>query len=391
MLTLLVPANLTAQVVSSRGAATIGFGPDVCGTPQGVGRDRRPIPACLQPGVAELREVQRRAAIAAVERFVAENGEAAAQAFERVRDSVSTQFDAIVLNVFELTRAVDSTSRQVSMSVRVDINEARLRNLLAATSAVGSAAQGEKALMGLFMLAREQAEVERFGAEVRVAARTSDSTTLSQRGDTLRAVREAEVLSATAVALSDSVARRTSGVTTRDQSASVSASTSAVVRSDRISFTVAPAQDLDAVLGGRLSAAGFETVEAAFLDDDQDPGLVASVRTDFGAGDDLSAATLRRMVAAAQREEVRYALVGTVDLGMAFRDDVSGAMMVYAKVSAKVYDLSGRLPRTVVNVGPAQFSGLGPDASVAKVNALKSAAEATATIILDQLSNRQVR
>jgi hypothetical protein len=131
-------------------------------------------------------------------------------------------------------------------------------------------------------------------------------------------------------------------------------------------------------------------VEAAFFEDDAKPPLVDAVRGDFATGDDLKSATLRRMLAAAQKAEIRYALVGTVDLSVPSVDEVSGNQRVFAKVSAKVYDLSGRLPRTVVNVAPAQFAGLGPSASVAKVNALKSAGEATAREVLAQLNIKQI-
>jgi hypothetical protein len=191
--------------------------------------------------------------------------------------------------------------------------------------------------------------------------------------------------------IDDQVRARGSSAYVDSSRTSSSRMTSTVTRADQVQYRVAPAQDLDAVLSGRLTAAGFETVEAAFFEDDAQPSLVDAVRGDFGSGDDLKAATIRRMATAAQKAEVRYALVGTVDLGAPAVDPVSGNYRVYAKVSAKVYDLSSRLPKTVVNVVPAQFAGMGPDATVAKVNALKNAGEATAREVLAQLSNKQVR
>jgi hypothetical protein len=383
------PALLSAQLVSSKGLATVSFGSSICGTPKGIGKDKLPIPSCLQPTPAEIQAAQHKAALNAVERFAAEGGESALKTYDRIRDSVETRYADIVLSVLELNRSVDSTARTLSVTVRAEISEARLRNLINGSSAIATGGSA-KSQMGTFMLAREQSGVEQFGVEVRRSTQAASNGSRATATDSSRKVKEDESVKGGVVSLDDRV--RASESLSRSDSVNRSKVTknSTVQRSDEVQYRVSSAQDLDGVLSGRLSAAGFEMVEAAFFEDDAKPPLVDAVRGDFATGDDLKSATLRRMLAAAQKAEIRYALVGTVDLSVPSVDEVSGNQRVFAKVSAKVYDLSGRLPRTVVNVAPAQFAGLGPSASVAKVNALKSAGEATAREVLAQLNIKQI-
>lgn len=390
--------QMVAQVVTSRGSATMPYGPPICGTAQGVDRKGEPIKECQAPTPLDFQEVTRRAAVSAIERYVAEGGEDQLRAFERIRDSVRTRFDDIVVSATELNRAVDPATRQLTVAVRVEINEARLRNLLRATSNV-VVAGGPKSMMGMFLLAREQASVETFGPERRtsIATERRDTTSTSNastRDSTLK-VRESEAIKGGAVTISGAAASTEASTTAQGASTAATASSveasSAIQRAARVQYAVAPAQDLDAVIGGRLASAGYETVEAAFLEDDQSPGLVDAVRADFGSGDDLKAATLRRVAAAAAQQEVKFALIGTVDMSLPSVDEVTGLSRVYAKVQAKVYDVSARLPRTLVNVGPAQYAGIGPTPEVAKTNALKIAAEEIARAVIDQLSNRDAR
>jgi len=389
---------LHAQVVSGRGSATLVYGPPICGTPQGVDKKGVPVKECREPTPLDLQEAQRRAALAAVERFVAEGGEDQARAFDRIRDSVRTRFDELVMNVAELNRVVDPEKRQIVISVRVDINEAKLRNLLQSTASIATAGAA-KSMMGMFLLAREQVSKESFGAERRSSAtvRGSESvaTDRSTSSDTSFKAKEAESLKGGAAVfdgkMASTAAAKAQGSASVESTASAVESSSQLERAAKILYNVAPAQDLDAVIGSRLASAGYETVEAAFLEDDATPALVATVRGDFGTGDDLKAATLRRIAAAAQKQDVKFALIGTVDMTLPDKDEVTGLPRVYAKVLVKVYDVSTRIPRTVVNVGPAQYAGTGPNADVAKTNALKNAASEIARAVLDQLSNRQVR
>jgi hypothetical protein len=511
----LTPTQASAQqgTVKGRGQAKITFGTPKCGTPEGMRRGQL-IPECQAPTAAEIALVQRRAALNAIERMVADAGVERLQAFDRAKESILEKLDDIVLSTTELSRNVIVESRSVEVVVSVELNNTRLAVMLQGAPAGGGRASSVKDNgIGLFLLARDQASVEEFLVETRRESAstsdnqrvaTSDRTGRSQSqssstddqtvgrssseqraaqlsvrdqssasrqdkvsenaqvqasergeattdqtknktldrsealGDSSRMVvdsrrtqnsqtratadyqgsassnaesnrsvrtegsRDASLSSSASVAARDSVRRVTnrsaaneysassteSQGETRSQSASSQSSGSNIRRADDVAYRVAPSQDLDGVIGQKMTSAGFEAYEAAFFEDDAQPPLLETVRGDFGAGDDIKTPTLRRMMASAQAQGVKYVLVGTVDNTIPDVDDVSGNKRVFAKVSAKVYDVSGRLPRTIVNVGPAQYQGLGPTNDVARVNALKNAGEVIARTVVDALNSR---
>lgn len=447
----LLPTRAEAQIVSVKGTATTAFGPRECGTPKGVDKKRQPLPACRTPSAAEWSALLTNAQLNAIERYAATAGEATLSNFTRVQDSVARNLDTFLLGTVELNRDVDTTLRRASLTVRVDLNEAKLAGLLHSSSAVATTDRRNRSLMGMFVMARSQQAIERYDGERRTNARndrssrtagTGDSTSAARRsdeserradarrsnlahtltqadstrqsadsgdaatrpswsgqriGNTAAARDSNDASSESADMRAETNGRRDSLAFTTQRGSSSTTATSTVsggstlLRAERIEYGVAQSEDLNSILSGELAKAGFEAVEAAFLEDSLAPGLVDAVRSDFGSGDDLRTATVRRLARAAQNADVSYVIVGTVDIGLPTTDEVSGNQRVYAKVSAKVLDLSGRLPRTVVSVAPAQHAGLGPDATVARLNALRSAADEIGREVVEQLNARAIR
>ncbi len=387
---------LRAQVLSAAGSATIAFGPASCDSiptpPPQSGRAPAQPPSrasgCAEPSASELQEVRAQAVMNALARYAAAQGQSTQANFDRVRAAVAARLDDFVLGVLELGRQVDTTSRRLTMEVSIDLNEARLRNVVQAASATGSISQREQPIIGLFLLARQQSEVEQFDAERRTTNQTrATSATESSRDSVQKHVESARLVGGT-VTLRDSVSAGGRAQSAAEQGRESVSRASSTIRADRLGFAVVSAADLNAVLGGDLAVEGFETVDGAFLEDAGTPPLLDALRADFGVADDVTAATLRRLTEAVRAQDVPLVLVGTVTLGMPGRDEVSGNQRVFAKVSAKVYDVSGRVPRTVLNVPPEQHAGLGPDASVASTNALKSAGRAIAREMIARLYAR---
>ena len=71
-------------------------------------------------------------------------------------------------------------------------------------------------------------------------------------------------------------------------------------------------------------------------------------------------------------------------------DPVSGNTRVTVTVTGKIYNVSGRFARTLSSVGPVQFAGLGPDATVARTNALQLASQKAAQQMVDELNNKGI-
>ena len=389
ILLIAVPAA-QGQTVSSKGTATANFGPASCGTAQGIGRDKKPLSGCLAPSAAEIADVTRQANLNAFERYAADAGEATLANFDRVRDSVAAHLDSYMLGSLELLRTVDSTARRLSVTVRVDINAARLANMIQGTSAVGKTAAAQRSLIGVFVMAREAAGVERFADEQRHDVRAQVSSQSTSKSDSSGANKEFDSVKNGTVALVDSTSRSSQRNDNAVAAISTVRSASSLQRSDKVIYAVSQAEDLNLSLSGMFAKSGFEVVESAFLDDGAKPGLADAIRSDFGTGDDIATPTLLRLVKAAKTAEVPFILVGTVDLGIQTKDPVTGGVRVYAKVTGKVLDLRGRLPKTAVSVEPAQFAGVGPTLAVARLNALHNAADAIGREVIARLDVKGV-
>ena len=140
------------------------------------------------------------------------------------------------------------------------------------------------------------------------------------------------------------------------------------------------------------STAGFEVVDAEYLADETD-GLVDVERfiEDFKYGDDITGKTRRDAVKGCRSVDVMFFSIGTLDVGMKDKDPVSGLTRVFVSVTGKIMSLKKRFPKTVASVGPIQYSGLGPDQTVAKRNALKLAAERAAKELTAQLRAKDIK
>ena len=162
-------------------------------------------------------------------------------------------------------------------------------------------------------------------------------------------------------------------------------------KADAVTYEVTSSQDIDSAMGEVLTTAG---IEYAAYDDvminghGPDPAVI---KPEFVHKDDLSAQTRAKIINAARKCDVRYLATGTIDIGVNDVDPVSGNRRVYVSVRANLWDISTTLPRKVGSVGPVQFSGLGPDQSVASRNALIIAAKETALSLVDQLNAKGVR
>jgi hypothetical protein len=180
----------------------------------------------------------------------------------------------------------------------------------------------------------------------------------------------------------------------REETVSVSTTTGGSVtrRSDSLTWKVANANEVNTAMTGIFSSAGYEVVEAEYVESESNGLLsVDRIRKDFGAGDDLASATLRDTANGVRAAGIPYLAYGTLDVGMRDRDPVSGNVRIFVTVTGKLLDVSGRFPRTVSSVGPVQYAGLGPDESVARTNALRDAAEKTAQQMANEMNVRAVR
>jgi len=95
----------------------------------------------------------------------------------------------------------------------------------------------------------------------------------------------------------------------------------------------------------------------------------------------------REVVQRLQAANIPYAAVGTLESELPARDPVTGAPKVTVKVDGEIWDVRNKLVCTVAIARPAQFSGLGGSAAMARGNAVQMAGDKTADQLVSQLLN----
>lgn len=179
------------------------------------------------------------------------------------------------------------------------------------------------------------------------------------------------------------------GLVTGKQKVTIGGNT--VKREDDVRYSVTSSQDIDAAMGEVFTNAGIEYgayEDVMMSGGGPDPKVI---QAQFATADDMSPQIRSRIFAAARKCNVRYFSIGTIDIGLRDVDPVTGNKRVYVSVRAQLWDISPLIPRKIGSVGPVQFSGLGPDQSVAGRNALIIAAKETAITLTEQLNAKGVR
>jgi len=325
---------------------------------------------------SDRQEAIKKAEVNALERYIADADAAKSRIFDAKKDRIVSHIDDYILGSTTLNEQQDKDAKTYSVVIRADVNSNKLMNDLGtgSTSAADASASGHGSMTFLF-LARSQSSVQSF--DDRVTKRADTDSNFSQRTS------EGESIHAGNIGTSDSKSVHTS--------ASVTTGGSTLRQADKVNWSVSNASEVDSQMTGVFSDAGYNVVEADQVEG-ASGGLVniARIRTAYSHGNDLPSNVMYDTTQGAQRAGVNYLALGTLDVGMADRDPVSGNMRVFVVVTGKVLDVQGRFARTLSSIGPIQYAGLGPDASVARINALKEAADQTAHQMIDQLSSKGI-
>ncbi|MDR2214937.1 MAG: hypothetical protein LBE59_03735 [Nevskiaceae bacterium] len=317
------------------------------------------------------REARQSVKVNALENYIAEGGVARQRLYEQHRQTFVDNIDRYVLSTTTLSEEEDRKAKTFTLVVRAQINAALVQATLDSGSATAAARQDQRSLLTFVFVARQQDTAQSF------------NDTTSGRVDASRSYDEK-------TNEGENIRRDSVGTTgNRDQAATVALTRSGSVtrQSDKITWKVANANEVDTAMTGLFSGAGYEVVGAEYVD-----GVSLDlIRNDFGAGDDLSAATLRATADGARTAGIPYLAYGTLDVGIRDRDPVTGNVRVPVTVTGKLLDVTGRFPKTVSSVGPVLYIGLGADENIARTNALNDAAAKTARQMINELNVRDVR
>lgn len=365
---LVVALPAAAQVVSSKGMASINY-------------EGKLKPADRQAAV-------RKALFSALQAHVSESSVARAKVLSSRRDEFTGKLDQLVVGSTVLSENDNKDMRSYSVVVRADIDSALLRAELDGGAAIAAVSPGARSQMALVFVARMQDSVQSF--EAREYRRVDAKARSTSSGSTVVRTEEGESIGASRIGTSDTISHNGSG--RESFTGTVETGGSTTQKADKVAWKVTTAGEINSAMSGVLSGAGYEVVEAEYVEP-QSGGLlsVARIRKDFSTGNDLSADVLRSTTSGTWRAGIPLLAYGTLDVGIRIRDEATGLVRVTVTVTGKVLDVSGRFPRTVSSVGPVQYAGIGDTETVARTNALTMAAEKAAMVMVDELNVRAVR
>ena len=322
----------------------------------------------FKQGSADERKAITEAKKNALARYAAGFDSARFELFKKVEADIYANIDQYVTDYTQLDQSTDTTSKRFTVVIEASVNASQIESTIQKSSGAGAAPAGGGSYVTFVFVARELASSKVFDAK-RTTVEIEES---AKSGAEKNAVAE-DGQSATRSVENSSVAKKTTGGNTETKAA-------------ELSYRVTTVTEVDNAVNSVLTKARYETVDPV------DAGLnVQAFKGDFSSGNDISPATRTAAVKSLKEKEIRYLALANMDVGLPEKDDVSGMTRVYVTVTAKVSDLSPKFPKTVASIAGKPYAGLGPNAQVAKQNALNEAASRSAGELVDQLRMKDVR
>jgi len=308
----------------------------------------------------------------AIEKYSASFSTAKMMNYEKIRNTIESDLDRYIVEYRVIDDDTDKGSKRYSVVIDASINASLIEVELQKVSAIQNSSSDEQSLLSFVFVAREVTSKKSFDAK-RSKRVVEESTT--EESEEVHA--DGEQMGYASETLKDSV--KTTGGST-------------VQKSDQLEYDVSNAEDINSVMNGVFSSAGYEVIEAVYLQEESG-GLVNVVvfMEDFKYGDDISGATRRNSAKGCRNVGIDYFAIGTLDVGAKGIDPVSGLTRVYVSVNGKIMDMRKRFPKTVASVGPIQYAGLGPDQMVARRNALRQAGENAAKDLTSKLRAKNIK
>jgi len=336
------------------------------------------------PGKSATPEVKAKALqnaqLKAVEFYYAEAGESEAANFDAMRQKIIDNPDRYILETTVLAEDDNAGSKAYTVSVRVSLNVANLRNDIKAGSAVGKASKSERSALAFVFVSREQDSEKAYDTRVTKRVELTDKIDAAGKktGTEGESIKSNQISTNESATLNASVTRsrtvETGGTRTR--------------RASESTWRLFPSANLNQVFTQTFTRAGFKVKEAALIEPTTGGKFkVAMVENDYKAGNDLQSSTMQAIAQGMKNAQIPYIALGTLDLGLADTDPQTGMQRVAVTVNARIFDVTEPVPDTIASVGPVQYAGVGPTEAEARTNALKLAANNAARELTSQLTN----
>eukprot|EP01032_Pedospumella_encystans_P013228 gene13228-15244_t len=336
MAAVMLSFSVNAQYVNLKGGASIKFQTTLTGDDK-----ERAITA---------------ASMNAIERYFSEKGEAQDQVFESSREKIEKALERLVQNTAVLSEQVMQDTKRYQVTVRVELNEARLKNLVKQGTAATMSGEGEKSNIVYLFTARQANSVKQF--DDRVVRINQVSVQREVNANSKVSGTEGEKISGNQVSTNTgkSVNARMDGNATvkRESGGSVTS------KSDEIGYQVLPMGGYKPAVTSIFTQSGFVALDSDFVLTEAD---IKSINADYANGNDISPTTLRNVFKTlkASQEKIKFLVIATIDVGLGSVDGSSGMRRIGVEVSGRVLGVEGNIPREIASVPPVQQASLGVD------------------------------
>ena len=292
--------------------------------------------------------------------------EATRKLFEEKRAQFLSNPDRYIIRYNVAKEKMDKASRMYSVIIEAIVDDAKVKNDIG-DSYGDKNSKKKKNNIAVFFIAREVASTTSFDSKV-----TKVSQAQSEKSGSASAESSDGTVSASESSSQINVS--TTGGST------INKSDIQEYRIDEISRG-----EFGGFLTDVFSSKGMENIsDGSFFES------INLMQEDYGKGTSIKPATWRKVMRELKDPEIaiKYIVVGTVDLSAKEIHAATGKPVVSATVSAKIYNIEGKLPKIVTSLRPITIKGIGSDQSLAKKNALANCAKDAAEEIIDKLRGK---
>jgi acetolactate synthase small subunit len=326
------------------------------------------------------------ASMNAIERYFSEKGEAQNQVFDNNQEKIENNLEKLVQNTSVLAEQLQSDIRRYQITVKIEINEARLKNIVSSGTAAKMAVNGEKSNIVYFFTARQANSVKSFDARiVKIGqANTQQDVTASTKASGTEG--EKLVGSQISTNASKSVVNKLDATTI----AKTESGGSVTNKREEIGYQILPMASYKPAVTSIFTQSGFSVIDSDYVLTESD---IKNIYKDYSSGDDISPSSLKSIVKTMKnsKEMIKYFVIATIDVGLGTVDPSSGLKRVAIEISGRVVSVESGLPREVASVPPVQQASLGADETAARTAALKKGSEIASREIISQLNNLGIK
>lgn len=283
--------------------------------------------------------------------------------FEQKRAQFLSNPDRYIIRYNVAKETMNKESRMFSVIIEAIVDDAKIKNDIGDSFGSKDATLSKNNIV-VFFVAREVDSTTSYEDRVTNVVKASAEKTGSASGSS-----------------EDGAVSQTEGI---------SVTTSSVTGGSVISKSDDVAYRIDKVSCGEFGAFLTDVFTEKGMDNIIDGAMfdVAEVMQDvYSRGDNIGRSTWDKVKKELRDPEydIKYVVVGTVDLSSKEVHKATGKPVVSATVSARIYKIDGKLVKIVSSLNPITVKGLGSNQSLAKKNALSNCAKDAADEIVDKL------